>query len=72
LADGFECDLAATMFVSAIRFGADKGVSGGKPVGRLPTQRSAPKMRRIENIFMEQRLAMNFRSRLRVICATPV
>jgi hypothetical protein len=72
LADGFECDPAMTVFIPAIRFGAEEGAPGGKPAGRLLTQRSAPKMRRIENIIMEQRLAMNFRSRLRVICATPV
>jgi hypothetical protein len=68
----FECHFAVTVFVAVIRFGANKGARAGKPVSRVPTQRSALKVEPTENSFMEQRLAMKIRSRLRVICATPV
>jgi hypothetical protein len=46
--------------------------AGGKPASRVPTQQSTAKTRVTENSIMEQRLAMKIRSRLRVICATPV
>ena len=48
------------------------GARKGKPARRVPAQRSARQMELIENSVMEQRLAMKVRSRLRVICATPI
>jgi hypothetical protein len=68
----FECHLAVTVSAPVIRFGVNQGAQGGKPVSRVPTLRSPPQMRLTENSYMEQRLAMKIRPRLRVICATPV
>jgi len=58
--------------ISVARFGAERDAQGGKPADRSLVQRYARQVELIENIPRKQRLAMNVRSRLRVICATPV
>ena len=51
---------------------ACEGLGRRKAAGRLPAHRCAPEMEPIENILIKQRLLMKVRSRLRVICATPL
>jgi hypothetical protein len=57
-------------FGRAIRFGS--GADCGKPASAVPTHQSAAQMGLIQYFQTKQILAMKVRSRLRVICATPV
>ena len=58
--------------VSVVRFGAREGPREAE--GDVPAARTTivPEMEPIENTFVNQWLVMKVRSRLRVICATPL